>query len=325
MGDKPMAHEHSHDHASDLTEQLCTLGIAGAIGLVTVLMYTQNKLRWVLVEKLHIYVFLSGVALLALVALRAMLLFASSTRRSPAEAEHEHGPGCDHNHDHVHDHGHDHHHDHDHDHDHNHVHDHDKEVAEHTHSHDQEQDEDDCCDHGHSHSWNPARYVFLLLPVVLFLLNLPNSGLSVRAQAIDTNSLEAVKGSTGRSGKTVTPIGFKELQGASFHDYTRDFWNGQLVRLKGQFKPSGNARAFSLVRVKITCCAADAIPLNVVIMLDPAAQGSFDKFRDQQWVDVTGEVQFLKKKDKDEYVTVLLVGSTGDVQPTDPDPNPYVQ
>src|SRR5207249_7750262 len=82
-----------------------------------------------------------------------------------------------HDHDH-HDHDHGHHHDHDHEH-HHHDHDHDHGHA-HAHAHEQTPGHD----HGHDHGWAPWRYTVLMLPVVLFLLNLPNEIFSARYQAV---------------------------------------------------------------------------------------------------------------------------------------------
>jgi hypothetical protein len=123
----------------------------------------------------------------------------------------------------------------------------------------------------------------------------------------------------------VLALGFKELDRGSYSPDARNFYDGRTVRLKGQFAAGQDKRSFSLVRLKIQCCAADAIPLNVVIRLDPQAQGDLQSFGANTWVEVTGRVEYLKKKDKDEYVAVLNVAQPADVIPTQPDNNPYIQ
>jgi hypothetical protein len=121
-------------------------------------------------------------------------------------------------------------------------------------------------------------------------------------------------------------VAFNELKSAAFTEQSREFWSGKIARLKGQYSPSGSdVRIFSLVRIKMTCCAADAYPLDVVIMLDPNAKGSIAHIKPQQWVEVTGEIQFRKRKGRDEYATILWVSSPADVKESDPDMNPYIQ
>lgn len=122
----------------------------------------------------------------------------------------------------------------------------------------------------------------------------------------------------------VLDLGFMELQGAAYTPAARQYYQGRIVRLKGQYKPSNNERVFSLVRYKITCCAADATVLNLVIMLDPQAP-SLPKIKADQWVEVTGQIEFRKRKDRDEYVTVLKVALPKDIQEVEPDANPYLQ
>jgi hypothetical protein len=117
---------------------------------------------------------------------------------------------------------------------------------------------------------------------------------------------------------------FKELERGSYSPQARQFYEGRTVRLKGQFSPGPDKRTFSLVRLKIQCCAADAIPLNVVIRLEPQAHGDLSQFKPQDWVEVTGRVEYLKRKDRDDYVAVLNVPSVRDIATTQPD-TPYIQ
>lgn len=360
--------------------------------------------------------FLAGVALLAAAVVRAGWIVWKQSERSSAHAHdhahhhhHEHGEACDHDHehgpecDHQHDHGHDHQH-HDHEHAHGHQH----------HDH----------DHGHSHGWNPIRYVFLMVPIVLFLVRMPSAAFNERFQDFLTKfeagklgkdgpdlkfvgkmiaplglqvnktapdePLQVVRvvkdgpaekagikadefiltiTSEGEDGKTGEPrdttklsledvaellrgkpktrvtlgvaatnevrdarpveltrevvvanLGFKELERAAFSAATRQAYEGMTVRLRGQFVPR-TPKAFSLIRVKINCCAADAIPLNVVITLDPQSAEDVTDIRSMDWVEVLGQVTFSKRPDRNEFIPVLMVQSRAEgIKPTAPEP-----
>ena len=123
-----MAHDHSHDDVKAYyVEQLCTIGIAGALGGIAVMLWYRNLL-WFLAPKVQPWVLAGGIALLVLVAIRAAAVWFQAGRTAPASPDHDH----DHDHAHGGDCGHDHDHDHattakpahDHDHDHSHDHDH---------------------------------------------------------------------------------------------------------------------------------------------------------------------------------------------------------
>jgi uncharacterized membrane protein YcgQ (UPF0703/DUF1980 family) len=84
-----------------------------------------------------------------------------------------------------------------------------------------------------------------------------------------------------------------------------------------------NEKMFTLVRFKITCCAADAVPLNLAII----SPESISKFKQLEWVRVEGQIQFRKRRDKaDEYLPVLQLESRDDIKELDSPPaNPYLQ
>src|SRR5438105_13115042 len=178
-----MAHTHNEDRTTYYAEQLCTIGICGLLGGVAVMLYSQNILRFILATYLHVYVLWSGIVLLLLVALRALGLWHSSATLAV-------------NHDHAHDHEHCHDHDHGHDHGHTHAHDEDEEHShEHVHGCDHEHEHEQVLapahDCGHEHSWNPGRYIVLLLPVALYFLNLPNAGFSASRTSITVSYLDS--------------------------------------------------------------------------------------------------------------------------------------
>jgi len=124
----------------------------------------------------------------------------------------------------------------------------------------------------------------------------------------------------------VMKLEFRSLEQAAYTAEQREHYSGRIVQVKGQFRPGSDDHSFSLVRYKINCCAADAIPLNVVIRLDPKCKEGVRDVKALRWVDVTGQVQFLVRRDQPgEYVTVLTVAAPADIQETAADSNPYLQ
>jgi uncharacterized repeat protein (TIGR03943 family) len=308
------SHEHTHDRASYYMEQLWAIGVCGLLGAVAVLLYYQEVLRFILAPYLHIYVLGSGIALIALAAVRGAFLWSSVGR--PSESHHDHChhdlDACDHDHDHENEPGEEpaafpgaHRHDHGDPHEEQAV----LTTVDQNHCHDH--------DHGHSHAWRPWRYMLLCLPIILYFLNLPNQGFS-SVSAVDVEeSGRAVEWKPGDAIK----LEFKELERWAYNEAQREYYEGRKGTLKGQFASGKSDKTFGLVRFKITCCAADAIPLNVVII----SPESVTQVKPLQWVQVTGKIEFRKKRDKDEYVPVLQLQSRDDVQLTEPDYNPYLQ
>jgi uncharacterized repeat protein (TIGR03943 family) len=294
-----MAHDHHHhDDSTYYLEQLFTIGISAALGGVTIMLYWQDKLRYMLAPKFYLPVLLGGIALVVLAVVRAAALWMAVDRSIPVD---------NHNHNHAHDH--DHHHGHDHDHAHEHAHDHTHESAA-GHSH----------DHGHDHSWNPLRYVFLIIPIVLYIFDLPNAGFSNVTSQIDVQNVDITSHGAGEKKGQIIATDFKELEQSAYDPARRELFEGKWAILTGQFAPSADRRLFTLVRYKMTCCAADAYQLNVMIV----SPENVNLKRDS-WVEVTGQVQYAKRRDRDEYVTILQLSSAKDVRAVPPDKNPYIQ
>ncbi len=410
-----MAHTHTHeeDRTTFYVAQLSTIGIVGLLGVVCLLLYQQNLLRFILAENRHFVVPTAGVILLVIVALRACVLFASSGR--PEANDHCHSHDCDDHHDHDHDHCHahdcdlDHEHAHEHEHEHEHVHEHVHAGNDHGHDHD--------------HGWNPWRYIVLLLPIVLYFLNMPNAGFTAgysKGSEINTTDLARVgryadntglqidknagddfvrvvqavpAGPAGKAGikpgdlitqvtrshdslskpldkpvvvslkgksvdeaikelrgdpqtkatltiqhggeerkvefirePDIMAADFKELEKGSYVPQRRDQYNGRVVQLKAMYQPGPNDRVFNLVRYKINCCAGDAQPVRVVVMLDPQSKEKLSDIQPSQWLEVTGRVQYVPKGDRaEEYLAVLVLASAKDVHETEAEPNPYIQ
>jgi hypothetical protein len=325
-----MAHDHSHgDRNAYYLNQLFTIAVCGLLGGVAVMLWfralrpegmlsllrhpsgaeLESHLEWfrpdgmlskMLHPKFFLWVLLGGLALLVLVVIRAIAVWRSVDEPITV-------PEHTHEHDHCgHDHGPcDHHHEHEHSHDHGHDHDHD-----------------------HEHGWAPWRYVVLLLPVVLYFLNLPNQGFSADAGG-GLNLADFKAPDSVRSTGTAT-VGFAELQQASLTLESRDYYEGKTITLTGQY--SGNdPKRFTLVRYKIACCAADAVKLNAVIMIDPESPEKVDPdaYRNK-WVEVRGRVHFFQKPGSNEYITALILYPTKDeplrqlVKPIPPPATPWV-
>jgi hypothetical protein len=292
-----MAHDHAHDDPNTYyVEQLCTIGVAGAIGGIAVVLYQGGRL-WFLADKVQPWVLGGGILLLAVVAVRAAAVWMQAGRTPAANHDHDHDHDHDHEaaHEHCHDHSHggDCGHDHDHDHDHGHGHSHGD-----GHSHGGGD--------GHEHGWAPWRYVVLLLPVVLFFLGLPDKGRGDDRDAykgqVDTRDVaDQAKGQ-------VFEVNFPELQRAPASQSSRDFYEGKTIRIRGEYLP-GNSGMFTLVRYRQNCCARDAIPLKAVIVVDPKSGATLpqESFRGQ-WVQVEGQLQFQNNPGQsDPWLTIIVL------------------
>lgn len=122
---------------------------------------------------------------------------------------------------------------------------------------------------------------------------------------------------------------FTQLENAALTPELRNFYSGRRIALVGRF--SGNEQAFTLIRYRINCCAADAQPLKVTIYVDPRSGQALPVAQlTNKWVRVTGRVQFFANPSGQGYATALVL------QPTEREPlsklvevvpapaNPYV-
>jgi hypothetical protein len=321
------SHSHEHDHNSYDLDQLFTIALCGAFGGVAVMLWYTNRLYF-LHDSFHSWVLSGGIALLVLVVVRAVgLWFEVDETRKAGEAGHEHA------HHHSHEHGCC---------DHGREHDHGIQPAntgtlaasplatlpltapaDHPHLHDHDHD------HGHDHGWSPWRYVVLILPVFLYFLDLPNKGFQVHADSTDWKSLQAPTTAVKDKGVDFN-VGFLQLEQAAFREEKRDYYEGKTVRVIGQCAGI-DLKSCKLVRYKVSCCAADAVPLNAVIMVDPNSPEHLDADRLRgQWVQVTGRVHFFHRPDTGGYVTALILYPTSDqpldqlIQVINPPDNPFL-
>ncbi len=293
-------HDHSHAPAEDpyYLDQLCLVGVSGAFGLICLALYFWQKpmLQLMLRRQFHIYVVGSGVVLVLFAVVRAGVLWiqvGKAAQEHPAATE-SCGDGC----------GHEHHADH----------------HEHAHA-------------DHEHSWAPWRYVLLLVPIVLFLMGLPNEMMGTAPPPADVSSVNqdraialassvALGPSWAQAGLLVglvsereagvaDPIDFLTLESLAYQENNRKDWRGKNVWVKGQFAPDPtNSCLFYLVRYRIQCCYADRVALNVPML----SQESILHVRPDNWVKVTGKVDFYN--DAKGYHTLLRVNSSKNVEKT---------
>jgi hypothetical protein len=299
-----MGHDHGHDHSHGSNyylDQLCTIAACGALGGVSIMMYFDGRLKYILTPFFFVPVLVGGIALAAMAVVRAITLWREAG--SVPQDGHIHD-----GHHHHHDEGQHHHHEHNHDHEHHH-HEHDHDHHHHDHGHDHSHD------HGHDHSWTPARYAVLMLPIVLYFLNMPNSTFSAEAYGRMMSSTQTEGGTAAIANKEGLVLGFKELTNAAHDKVTRTALEGQTGHLTGMYQPAkDNDKQFTLFRVKMSCCAADAVPVGVVIVCEE----NITLFQPRDWVEVEGQIQFHKLRGQEKWVPVLYLKSANQVKSTAP-------
>jgi len=304
-----MAHSHAQGapEGTYLLDQVCTVAASLGLGLSAVWLYQAGTLRYILVPGFWKPVAIGGVlvALLSVVRLIALVRLTMLARaETPGqEAEHVHDENC--GHDQSHDHSH-----------------------SHSHSHAAPAVDEDAHDHGdddHDHGWAPWRYIVLALPIVLVLLKIPNDGFSadrwnkelaggaIAVQRVSITTVGAVAGAPWVLTRKSDPksVMFNELTIVAASAQARAQYTGKFVRLTGQFFPYDD-RNFTLYRLKISCCASDAVPLKVRIACDFVVSNA----NKGDWVEVIGEVQFVKSPDKEnEWTPVMIIQELKDIKP----------
>jgi hypothetical protein len=285
-------HDHDHGHAHGIgdyyLEQLLTIFISGAFGVVAILMNRFGMLKVILAPEFHVWVLVGGIALLVFTVIRAAALWSATgavAHNHDHEHEHEHGPECDHDHDHAHDHG-----------------------GVHDHAHVPGDD--------HSHGNIFWRIVVLAFPLLLFCLGLPNEGFSqewINRRLGKEVEIGQVSDVAERGGNELLTFDFAEMNAAANDAGKRAEYEGRLVQVKGQLKQR-SPREYTLFRMKMTCCAADTIPLKAVIVTKFVTS-----FQDFDWVRVRGRLQFAEVPGKNQYIPVIRVDDPKGIQKTQPE------
>lgn len=311
------AHSHDHDHNSSdyYVQQLLTVFLCGAFGIVGILMYQTDRLKYILAEDFRFPVFLGGVALLLLTVFRGVVLWKEAGARHDHAHDHSHGHDHNHSHGHAHDHSHAHHHGHDHAHgehcDHQHgeacTHDH-----KHTHAH---------ADHGHDdhdHGNSYWRLILLAFPIMLFAMGLPNNAISaegLKKRIGQAESIGDVKAVAARGGET--QYDFASIALAVHSEQRMKALEGTTAMIKGQYMPvPGRSNELRLVYLKMTCCGPDAVPLEARIVVTNASLLASLKLQELEWIEVTGTIQFMNVPAQRRHVAVIVVGDEGNVART---------
>jgi hypothetical protein len=308
-----MAHDHHHSGESYYLDQLCTIGICAALGLVMFLLWYWGALYY-LKSTFAVFVMLGGSALMILAAIRGVALWITVGRdkkKAAALHQHHHQHGHDHHHDgHDHEHCHDHHHGHEHDYEHHHHHKHEPAAAitekpaaatgyssvplpiAHQHDHDDHgHAEASHYDEGHDHGWAPWRYAVLVLPIALFLLDVPP-----RSSSEDL------------ADDGIPYLSYAKVEQAAKDPQARIDFDGKRTHLRGWFSAPATAdpqhlKEFKLIRFRINCCAIDAVPVNLVVRVRPDETSISAEDYQGKWVDLTGQLAFEQVLDN--FVTVL--------------------
>lgn len=253
-------------------------------------MYTGGKLNDLLAPEFHIWVAGGGVLLMGFTIIRAISVW----RETRNVQGHVHGPDCDHSHDHEHDHAHDHKHAHSHAHGHSHG---------HAHGH----------DHDHDHGGIFWRMVVLAFPLLLFLLGLPNEKFiqNFKERRLGTDEALGELAEVQAKGGDVLSFDFDQLAAASYDADRREAIEGRTASIRGQLRPLSE-NEFTLFKMKMTCCAADMIPLKARIVTSHVPIG----FSLHDWVEVTGVVQFVEVPGKNQFIPVIRVNDSKGLRKT---------
>lgn len=196
---------------------------------------------------------------------------------------------------------------------------------QHSHDHDDHDHDHDPAhqDHDHSHEHGPSlwRLILLALPLMLIFMGVPQGfsmqGLEKKLSAAELKSLGEIGGASGEP-KNTEPrnADLRMLVNAAENPVQREEWNRTLVDVVGQYGSAGLPDRYRLMRVKITCCAADAVPLNVNVLgaPDPSWQNG-------EWIRLRGVVNFVDVESRvggrvDTFPVIYQVSA----QKTDPQP-----
>jgi hypothetical protein len=153
-------------------------------------------------------------------------------------------------------------------------------------------------------SWACSRMIILSFPVGLFLIGVPNSGFSQDRIRVLLGGDDGLTGHFADAAyRNGTVSSFEELSKAANDEGNRDRLTGQTAILEGRIRRI-DSRQFTLFHLKMTCCAADVVPLKVRIVLKSGTLSGLDDF---DWVRMTGRIQFVQAPNSKRYIPVILV------------------
>ena len=97
---------------------------------------------------------------------------------------------------------------------------------------------------------------------------------------------------------------FNELNVSAYDPDKRAQYEGRRVRVKGQVR-AVSEKEYTLFKLKMTCCAADMIPLKARIKSDTVIPAS--QFKDQEWVTAEGILQYVEMAGTKQFLPVIRV------------------
>ncbi len=164
----------------------------------------------------------------------------------------------------------------------------------------------------------PVKYAFLLLPIVLFVLGLPHSGFSndLLKKQMNQGEIDGPKDVANKG--TDLSLGFRELSEAAYSESKQQALEGKTVKLRGMFMKLRD-KEFTLFKIRMRCCAADAIPMQVRI-ISPIA---LNQMQEREWVEAKGQLQFVKLAGQNKVVPVVIVENGDDIKKIPAEPTEF--
>lgn len=327
-----MAHSHlgCQSPRDYFTEQLLTILVCGALAFAGVQMYLGDRLNLILVPQFHKFVLIGSAAVLVLVAVRAVAVWREAGQLQPlddmvCQENHAHTAACNHlpglppgaPGD-------------------------PSAVDDHGHSHDMSwvfarmlvlvfpvalfalgipnsgfsvKKQQEMLGKEAALNLDPKELETMAKDPATVVYETATEPDGAKVRLLQTASGLKIREVVPPSGETkyaVVPdagvaMSFNELKDAALDADKRQSYTGQTAILEGRFNKLTD-KEFTLYRLKMTCCGADAVPLKVRILapqVPGAAQG--------QWVRVRGVIRFVKAAGQEGYTPVLIVGDIKDI------------
>jgi uncharacterized repeat protein (TIGR03943 family) len=171
------------------------------------------------------------------------------------------------------------------------------------------------CNHDHGdHAHMPGgiylKVIPFALPILLFVMGLPNAGFSkewIERRLGKDAAIGDIQEVAEKGGDMLT-LDFSELNMAAYDPGKRDQYEGKKIRVKGQLNKVSE-KEYTLFKLKMTCCAADMIPLKARIKSEIIIPES--QFKSYDWVNVEGVLQFVEMPETKQFIPVIRIGKSG--------------
>lgn len=162
-------------------------------------------------------------------------------------------------------------------------------------------------------SWQSSRLIVLSFPIGLFLLGLPNSGFSQdRIRQMLGGDDAMTINEVIPSNRDGTVSSFRELHAAAGDRELQERLTGQTAVLEGRLNQI-EPRRFTLFRLRMTCCAADVVPVKIRVVLKGC---TLDGFKEFDWVRMKGRIQFVETPNSERMTPVIVVEDSADIRRT---------